>query len=116
MPRISLVIPAYNEANYLPRLLDTIDAARDRFSGGRDIIVLALDDDGNVTESVTGVAGLNVFTQPLDIAQDPASGCLYVADYQGERLSMLRPITDESRLADMQQHIFRQQVRASAAE
>jgi hypothetical protein len=32
-----------------------------------------------------------------------------VADYQGERLSMLRPITDESRLADMPQHIFRQQ-------
>jgi glucose/arabinose dehydrogenase len=87
-----------------------------RFSGGRDIIVLSLDDRGNVSESVTGVAGLDSFTQPLDIAQDPHSGCLYVADYQGQRLSMLRPITDESRLADMQQHIFRQQVRASAAE
>jgi glucose/arabinose dehydrogenase len=84
-----------------------------RFSGGRDIIVLALDERGNVTESVTGIAGLDAFTQPLDIAQDPASGCLYVADYQGERLSMLRPITDESRLAAMPQHIFRQQVRAS---
>jgi glucose/arabinose dehydrogenase len=85
-----------------------------RFSGGRDIIVLELDRSGNVTESVTGVAGLNVFNQPLDIAQDPATGCLYVADYQGERLSLLRPITDESRLADMRQHIFRQQIRASA--
>jgi hypothetical protein len=85
-----------------------------RFSGGRDIIVLALDDNGNVTESVSGIAGLNTFTQPLDLAQDPASGCLYIAEYQGERLSMLRPITDESKLADLQQHIFRQQVRASA--
>ena len=85
-----------------------------RFSGGRDIIVLSLNAAGNVTESITGVAGLDSFTQPLDIAQDPHTGCLYVADYQGQRLSMLRPITDESRLADMPQHIFRQQVRASA--
>ena len=84
-----------------------------RFSGGRDIIVLALDARGEVTESVTGIHGLDAFTQPLDIAQDPHSGCLYVADYQGQRLSLLRPITDESRLATMQQHIFRQQVRAS---
>jgi glucose/arabinose dehydrogenase len=84
-----------------------------RFSGGRDIIVLALDEPGNVTESVTGIHGLDAFTQPLDIAQDPHTGCLYVADYQGQRLSLLRPITDESRLATMQQHIFRQQVRAS---
>ena len=35
---ISLVIPAYNEATYLPRLLDTIDVARDRFAAGRDHI------------------------------------------------------------------------------
>ena len=85
-----------------------------RFSGGRDIIVLALDDNGNVTESVTGIAGLNSFTQPLDLVQDPETGCIYVAEYKGERLSMLRPISDESKLADLQQHIFRQQIRASA--
>ena len=30
MPQVSLVIPAYNEAKFLPRLLDSIDAARDR--------------------------------------------------------------------------------------
>ena len=84
-----------------------------RFSGGRDVIVLALDERGNVTESVTGIHGLDAFTQPLDIAQDPQTGCLYVADYQGQRLSLLRPIIDESRLATMQQHIFRQSVRAA---
>jgi glucose/arabinose dehydrogenase len=81
-----------------------------RFSGGRDIIVLSLDDNGNVTESVSGIAGLNSFTQPLDLAEDAATGCIYVAEYRGERLSMLRPITDTNRLADMPQHIFRQQV------
>ena len=31
---ISLVIPAWNEADYLPRLLDTVDAARDRYRNG----------------------------------------------------------------------------------
>ncbi|HJU44421.1 MAG TPA: glycosyltransferase [Vicinamibacterales bacterium] len=44
-PAISLVIPAYNEARYLPRLLDTIDAARDRFRGGRDAIEVIVTDN-----------------------------------------------------------------------
>lgn len=38
-PRISLVIPAYNEERYLPRLLDSVDAARSRFSGDVEVIV-----------------------------------------------------------------------------
>ena len=33
-PRFSLVIPAYNEANCLPALLDTVDAARAQYHGG----------------------------------------------------------------------------------
>jgi glycosyltransferase involved in cell wall biosynthesis len=33
-PRISLVIPAYNEAGYLPALLDSIDVARSRYVHG----------------------------------------------------------------------------------
>ncbi len=35
-PRFSLVIPAYNEANWLPALLDTVDAARAQYRGGAD--------------------------------------------------------------------------------
>ena len=38
-PRISLVIPAYNEERLLPRLLDTVDAARRRFAGAVEVIV-----------------------------------------------------------------------------
>jgi len=34
MPIISVVIPAYNEAHYLPYLLDTIDQAKSRYQGG----------------------------------------------------------------------------------
>ena len=85
-----------------------------RFSGGKDIIVLALDETGRVTESITGIFGLGEFTQPLDLAQDPGTGCLYVAEYGGEKLALLRPITDPARLADLQQHVFRQHPRASA--
>jgi len=39
VPRFSVVIPAWNEEKYLPRLLDTIDAARARFDGPLEIIV-----------------------------------------------------------------------------
>lgn len=85
-----------------------------RFSGGKDIIVLSLDDDGNVTESITGIAGLTNFTQPLDLAQDPVTGCIYVAEYGGEKLTLLRPIIDPAKLADIPQNVFRQHIRASA--
>jgi hypothetical protein len=87
-----------------------------RFSGGKDIIVLNLNDKGEVTESITGIAGLTNFTQPLDITQDPANGNVYVAEYQGQELALLRPINDPNRIADLPQSVFRQQVRASAAD
>ena len=51
MPAISLVIPAYNEAALLPRLLDTIDAARDRFAGGRDHIEVIVADNGSTDDT-----------------------------------------------------------------
>ena len=52
MPAISLVIPAYNEAQFLPRLLDSIDAARDRFAGGRYAIEVIVAD--NMSTDGTG--------------------------------------------------------------
>jgi glycosyltransferase involved in cell wall biosynthesis len=51
MPQISLVIPAYNEAKTLPRLLDTIDAARDRYTGGRDQVEVIVADNGSTDET-----------------------------------------------------------------
>ncbi|MBA3644681.1 MAG: glycosyltransferase [Gemmatimonadaceae bacterium] len=35
MPRISLVIPAFNEEQFLPALLDSVDVARARYSRGQ---------------------------------------------------------------------------------
>ena len=37
-PRFSLVIPAYNEAAWLPALLDTVDTARAQYRGGAEAI------------------------------------------------------------------------------
>ena len=55
MHQISLVIPAYNEAKYLPRLLDTIEVARDRFSGGRDGIEVIVADNSS-TDTTAALA------------------------------------------------------------
>jgi glycosyltransferase involved in cell wall biosynthesis len=37
-PRFSLVIPAYNEAAFLPALLDSVDVARNTYRGGANAI------------------------------------------------------------------------------
>ncbi|MEO6435087.1 MAG: Ig-like domain-containing protein [Tepidisphaeraceae bacterium] len=87
-----------------------------RFSGVKDIMVLALDGSGDVVESITGICGLTEFTQPLDLAQDPQTGCIYVAEYGGEKLTLLRPVTDPARIDELQQNVFRQSMRVSSIE
>ena len=42
---ISLIIPAYNEERYIPRLLDTIDVARERFRLGEDVVEVVVADN-----------------------------------------------------------------------
>lgn len=43
--RFSFIIPAYNEAGYLPRLLDTLDAARKNYAGGSAAIEVIVADN-----------------------------------------------------------------------
>jgi glycosyltransferase involved in cell wall biosynthesis len=43
--RHSLIIPAYNEEAYLPRLLDTVDRARARYRGGPDAVEVIVADN-----------------------------------------------------------------------
>ena len=61
-PRFSLVIPAYNEATLLPALLDTVDAARDHYRGGRDAIEVIVADNASTDEtaSIAGARGCRV--------------------------------------------------------
>jgi glycosyltransferase involved in cell wall biosynthesis len=62
MTRISLIIPAYNERKLLPRLLDTVDIARDRFSGGRDAIEVVVADNASTddTAAIASARGCRV--------------------------------------------------------
>jgi glycosyltransferase involved in cell wall biosynthesis len=48
---ISLVIPAWNEAAYLPRLLDSADAARNRYVNGPDRIEVIVADNDSTDET-----------------------------------------------------------------
>ena len=44
-PRFSLVIPAYNEEHYLPRLLDSVEVARNRYSRGPGAVEVIVADN-----------------------------------------------------------------------
>jgi glycosyltransferase involved in cell wall biosynthesis len=50
-PRISLVIPAFNEAAYLPRLLDSVDAARNQYRHGPDRAEVIVADNASTDET-----------------------------------------------------------------
>ena len=49
---ISLVIPAFNESAYLPRLLATVKVARDRFKLGADCVEVIVADNGSTDDTV----------------------------------------------------------------
>src|SRR5688572_9152598 len=51
MSTISVVIPAFNEEAYLPRLLDTIEVARARYVAGREAVQVIVAD--NVSTDAT---------------------------------------------------------------
>lgn len=55
MPRISLIIPAFNEELYLPALLDSVDVARARYvRGANDVEVIVADNSS--TDGTAAIA------------------------------------------------------------
>ena len=52
MPKYSLIIPAYNESNYLPRLLDSVDEARACYRGEGDTIEVIVADNNSRDDTV----------------------------------------------------------------
>jgi glucose/arabinose dehydrogenase len=67
-----------------------------RYNVGSDIIVLSLDAAGNVSQAMTGMAGMSHFANPLDLIEDPLTGNLYVCEYGGRKITLLRPVIDAS--------------------
>ena len=61
-PRFSVIIPAYNEEAYLPRLLDTVDIARARYRGGANAIEIIVADNSSTdgTSALAAARGCTV--------------------------------------------------------
>jgi glycosyltransferase involved in cell wall biosynthesis len=59
-PAISLIIPAWNEAAYLPRLLDSVDAARARYGANRVEVIVADNDSTDETARIAAARGCRV--------------------------------------------------------
>lgn len=49
--RMSLIVPAYNEARLLPRLLATVENARERLDGGTDNLDVIVADNGSTDDT-----------------------------------------------------------------
>jgi len=62
--KFSIIIPAYNEENFLPRLLDSIEVARSNYSGGADPIEVIVADNSStdLTAEVAAARGARVVT------------------------------------------------------
>jgi glucose/arabinose dehydrogenase len=64
-----------------------------RYSGGDDVVALTVGEGGAITEVTVGIDGLRQFLDPLDLTQDPETGRIYVAEYKGQKLTLVRPKT-----------------------
>jgi hypothetical protein len=62
-----------------------------RYSAGKDIEILTPGPDGKIVQAVTGVDGLTGFVDPLDLIENPATGDIYVTEFGGKTLTLLRP-------------------------
>jgi len=63
-----------------------------RYSGGDDIIALTPDSAGRITEAFTGICGFTQFVNPVDLIEDTGNGDIYVAEFGGRKLTLLRPM------------------------
>lgn len=60
--KFSVIIPAYNEAEYLPRLLDSIEVAKSNYSGGPESVEVIVADNDSIdrTAEVAAAHGARV--------------------------------------------------------
>ncbi len=77
------------KGNAFPALKGKILIAR--YSGGKDVFVVTPGKNGEIVETVAGIEGFTSFYDPLDLCESPKTGYLYVAEYGGKRITLLRP-------------------------
>jgi hypothetical protein len=61
-----------------------------RYSSGQDIETFDVAASGALSNRTTGIAGFTGFSQPLDVAQDVATGYLYVTELGASRITLLK--------------------------
>jgi len=66
MKKLSLIIPAHNESRLLPRLLDTVDVARERFVGGSDAIEVIVADNASTDGTGELAASRGCVVEPVE--------------------------------------------------
>ena len=62
-----------------------------RYSGGDDVIVLTVNNAGQVVEAKSGIEGLKNFNDPVDLTEDRSTGNLYVAEFGARTITLVRP-------------------------
>jgi glycosyltransferase involved in cell wall biosynthesis len=84
VPRISLVIPAFNEEYYLPLLLDNVDAARERYAAGSDKVEIIVADNASTdgTASLALARGCRVVQVEKRAIAAARNGCARIATGQ----------------------------------
>ena len=87
-PRYSLIVPAYNEERLLPRLLDSVDAARAAYAGTGEVEVIVADNSStDRTASVAAARGCRVVEVEKRVIAAVRNGGARVA--QGEILTFI---------------------------
>jgi glycosyltransferase involved in cell wall biosynthesis len=66
MKKLSLIIPAHNESRLLPRLLDTVDVARERYLGGSDAIEVIVADNASTDGTGELAASRGCVVEPVE--------------------------------------------------
>lgn len=66
LPRFSFLVPAYNEENFLPRLIDSVDAARARYRGGKDSIEVIVADNASTDRTAQVARERGCLVQPVE--------------------------------------------------
>ncbi len=79
-----------------------------RYSGGKDIYLLAPNPDGSIAYTVTGIDGFTQFVDPLDLVEHLPTGNIYVSEFGGQCLTLLKPKQPDASGVVMSRRVFRQ--------